>query len=91
MQPDLGSRFASFTLDSVEEEKAKTPGPYFFALLQNKISAYAHAVIEHTYTGDITQSLIVHERLKAQVEVLEELMRELTPPVEQPADDSAQS
>lgn len=92
MQPNLGSRFTSFHLDAAEEEKGRMVSAYFFAVLQNKIAAYAHAVIEHEIdAANMHQSVMEHEKLKAQVAVLEELMRELTPPVEQPADDSAQS
>lgn len=84
MQP-LPNRFQRFQLNSVEEEMARQVSPYFFALLQNKIADYADAVIEVSYKGEEDHQLVAtnHERLKAQVEVLEELMRELDVPSEE--------
>ena len=92
MHPDLSNRFLKFNLDEVESKVATSVSPYFFAHLQNKIASYADAVVEFTYTGksqlELQTAVIEHERLKAYVEVLEELMRELTPPKEQSSDQS---
>lgn len=85
MRP-VTSRFNTFHLDSHEEEMARTVSPYFYAMLQNKIASYALAVVEYSFDGVAPEALhaavIEHEKLKAQVIVLEELMRELTPPTE---------
>lgn len=93
MTPNLGNRFQSFRLEDEERVLAKAVSPYFYAYLQNKISDYAHAVVEYTRDDGDTPEIAVleHEKLKAQVLVLEELMRELTPPVEQTEPPSVQS
>ena len=83
----LSSRFQEFELNEQEMELATAVSPYTFAFIQNKVAAYANAVIEHQFEskGDphaVIEHVIKHERLKAQVEVLEELMRELTAPQE---------
>ena len=83
MHPTAAHRFQKFSFSASEEQFAKAVNPYFYCFLQNKIADYAHAVIEHQYEGDLQASLIRHERLKAQVEVLEELLQELIPPTEE--------
>lgn len=89
MQLNTANRFQSFTLTIEEEEQARCVSPYFLAYLQNKIASYAHAVIEHSYDQDkgqvdsTQQNLLAHERLKAQVIVLEELFMELQTPEQQ--------
>jgi hypothetical protein len=86
MHPNLSNRFLSFHLSSAEQETAKSVNPYFLAYLQNKIAAYANAVVEESYEDEKNQidskelTLIRHERLKAQVLVLEELFMELKSP-----------
>lgn len=82
------NRFQSYDLDSNEEELAKNVNPYTFAYLQNKIAAYANAVLEFEYIQEspMQQQVIEHEKLKAQVVVLEELMRELNVPMESTSD-----
>jgi hypothetical protein len=83
MRPLLSNRFQAFDLTEDEDKLARQVSPLFFAFLQNKIAAYASAVVEFSAEGrDLTAATIRHERLKAQVEVLEELMQELTPPAE---------
>jgi hypothetical protein len=87
MQPNLGNRFQSYNLTEQEEVIAKAVNPYTYAFLHNKICAFALAIVEFSYEDleiDKEKAILRHEKLKAQVEVLEELMRELTPPVEQP-------
>lgn len=85
MKPNTGSRFQSFELDEKEDEIARAVTPYFLAYLQNKIASYADAVVNFRYDPgtDLSTAVIEHEKLKAQVEILEELMRELTVPAEQ--------
>lgn len=85
MKLNVANRFHSVTLDPHEEEKARSPGIYFFYYLQNKIAAVASSAVEFSCVGKDTQTAIIeHERMKAQVEILEELLQELTPPTEDP-------
>lgn len=85
MHPNLSNRFLTFHLSAAEETTAKAVNPYFLAYLQNKIAAYANAIVEESYDSEKNQvdskelTLIRHERLKAQVLVLEELFVELKP------------
>lgn len=83
MQPQH-NRFQAYRLDPAELEQGKAINPYTYVLIQNKVSEYAHAVVEFQYntTLPIEPQVIEHEKLKAMVQVLEELMQELTPPVE---------
>ena len=83
MQLETGNRFQKFKLDEAELKAALAVNPYFYAYLQNKIADYAMAVVESTFNGDKATTVLDHEKLKAQVEVLEELMRELQVPLEQ--------
>ncbi len=78
------NRFQKFEFTAEELVEATKVSPLFFAYLQTKIAEYADAVVEHTYkpTEPEKTAIIKHERLKAQVEILEELMSELTPPSE---------
>lgn len=90
MKP-VASRFQKVQLDSHELDQALQPSPYFWGYLQNKIAIYAEAVLDVQYSADNITAIIEHEKLKAQVEVLEELMRELTPPAEHVADSDSRS
>jgi hypothetical protein len=83
MRP-LPNRFQEYHLDKNEEELAQSVSPYFYAFLQNKAAAYASAVVEYQYdmSKELVPQVIEHEKLKAQVIVLEELMREVNPPIE---------
>jgi len=93
MTPNLSNRFLSFHLSESEKEMARAVNPYFLAYLQNKIAIYANAVVEESYDDEKNQidskelTLIRHERLKAQVLVLEELFMELKTPEHQEQDD----
>jgi len=93
MTPNLSNRFLSFHLSTGEVEAAKSVNPYFLAYLQNKIAQYANAVVETSYQDEKNQidskelTLIQHERLKAQVLVLEELFMELKSPEVSEQDD----
>lgn len=86
MTPNMSNRFLSFTMSEEETRTARVVNPYFLAYLQNKIAAYAFALVEESYSDEKNQidskelTLIRHERLKAQVAVLEELFMELKPP-----------
>ena len=84
MKP-LVSRFQKFEFTPEELGFALQVSPYFWCYLQNKIAERAMAVVEIAYTDSASNAILEHERLKAQVEVLEELMQELTPPQEQPS------
>lgn len=82
MHIDTANRFQSYVLTEEEERAARTVSPYTLAYLQNKLSLYANQVVNSTYhdsRGEVDserQTLLRHERLKAQVEVLEELFME---------------
>lgn len=83
MRPLLSNRFQQFEFTSEEEELASKVSPLFYAFLQNKIASYAGAIVEYSAEGkDLVASTIRHERLKAQVEVLEELLSEIQCPAE---------
>jgi len=88
MQPILSGRFQKFDLNAVDMAAARNVNAYFWAFLQNKIADYASAAVEFQYDPAADQkemfaAILEHERIKAQVAVLEELMGELAPPVEQ--------
>lgn len=82
MKYDSGSRFAKFILDPGELQAATHANPYFLAYLQNKIADYASAAVEHQREPGQTaeEANLEHEKLKAQVQVLEELFREVNIP-----------
>lgn len=84
MQPILSSRFQQFKLEEGEEVKARIITPYTFAFIQNKIAVYANAAIEFSYAADkdLQAQVIQHEKIKAQIEVLEEVLHELQVPQE---------
>lgn len=90
MRVDPGNRFARFLLEKNEEEAGKAATPYLLAILQNKIADYASAVVEDQWQSgeDPHTALLRHEKLKAQVEVLEEFFRDLQVPSEQDAQQS---
>lgn len=84
---DSGSRFTKFILDGGEEQIARTINPYNLMYLQNKCADYASACVEFTYDPSNPNhfaSIIEHEKLKAQVLILEELLREFNVPTETP-------
>lgn len=86
MRPE-SSRFQKFELNAVDLNAARGVNAYFWAYLQNKIADYAMAAVEFEYdpTADQTKlfsAILEHEKLKAKVSVLEELMGELMPPVD---------
>ena len=90
MKLSTASRFCEFELSQEEDVAGRTVNPYTLAYLQNKIAAYANACVQFEYDLEkpLQPQIIEHERLKAQVSVLEELLREFQTP-EQPAEQSA--
>lgn len=80
----LPNRFHQISFDETELEVAKAVTPYTWAFIQNKLAEYALAVVEFEYSPNFSQDqqILGHERLKAQVMVLEELLRELTVPID---------
>lgn len=94
MNKDTGSRFYRVALTAEEEQMAKVVSPLFLALLQNKIEAYAHAVVESSLPYDAdpakqVKAILEHERLKNFVSAYEELLAELldTQPTTHPSGD----
>lgn len=82
MRPLLSNRFQQFELSDEEAQLAIRVSPLFLAYLQNKIADYANAVVEFQFDPakeSQTAALLKHEKLKAQVEILEELFQELNP------------
>jgi hypothetical protein len=83
---DTGNRFQSFTLTEEEDKAARTVNPYTLALIQNKVSHYANEVLNRKWEQDKDSpnadkiAVLEVERLRAQVEVLEELLYELQTP-----------
>lgn len=82
---DLGNRFTKFQLDTGEQESARCITPYNAMFIQNKIADYASAVIEFEYdptNPNLNAAILEHEKLKAKVIVLEELLTEFQVPTE---------
>lgn len=88
MTPIL-NRFSTTKMEEHEHTQALSISAYTYAYINNKIAIFAEAVLDFSYEdalGDATAlqaAVIRHEKLKAQVEVLEELLREFTPPIAQ--------
>lgn len=86
-RPDLGGKFQTFIFDGREADVAKTITPYNLMYLQNKVAAYAAAVVEFSYdpaNPNHFSAILEHEKLKAQVSVLEELITEFQVPNHNP-------
>jgi hypothetical protein len=82
---DLGSRFIKFEFNGGEVETARCITPYNLMYIQNKIADYAMACVEHEYdpnAGNQFASILEHEKNKAKVAILEELLREFQVPTE---------
>lgn len=82
MQPDTSNKFQAYTLNEQEQELALQVSPYFLAYLQNKIAAYAGAVVdaELPYDPDPKnqiKAILAHEKFKNYVQAYEELLAEL--------------
>lgn len=79
---DSGSKFFRVFLTSETEKQAKSVPPLFLAYLQNKIEAYATALVEQqiVYDPDPTKqmkSILELERLRNFITAYEELLAEL--------------
>lgn len=83
---DSGNRFQSFILSAEEERQARSVNAYTLAYLQNKISHFAGELLNRRWEQDKDSpnadkiAVLEMERLRAQVEVLEELFHELQTP-----------
>jgi len=81
---DPGSKFYRVQLSPESEKLATNVSPLFLAYLQNKIEAYANAVVTSSLPYDANPALQVKailefERLKNYVAAYEELLFELSP------------
>lgn len=91
MQIDSANPFQTFILTDDEDRMARTVNPYTLAYIKNKVAIYALATVNHTYDdvrGAVDSDRVIllnSEKLKAQVEVLQELLAELRPQ-EEPED-----
>ena len=82
LRSDTASKFMAFHLSDEDAKLAVQVSPLFLAFLQNKIEAYASALVEKQlpYSPNPTEqvtAILAHERLRNFVEAYEELMREL--------------
>jgi hypothetical protein len=80
--PDTASKFMRFNMSREDEELALQVSPLFLAYLQNKIEAYATALVEKQlpYTPNPTEqvaAILEHERLRNFCQAYEELMHEI--------------
>jgi hypothetical protein len=85
LYPDSSSKFFRIQLTAEDEKMATNVSPLFMAYLQNKIEAYANAVVTSSlpYDADPTRqvkAILAHERLRNFVEAYEELFSELNLP-----------
>lgn len=79
---DAGSKFHRIQLTSDEQAAATCVSPLFLAYLQNKIEAYATALVDTplAYDSDPAKqvvSIINYERARTFVQAYEELLAEL--------------
>lgn len=82
IHPDTASQFMRFNLSPEDEKLATKVSPLFLAYLQNKIEAYASALVEKQLPyspnpADQVTAIIAHERLRNFVEAYTELLHEL--------------
>ena len=87
--PDTGSKFMRFSLTEEQQKIAYQVSPMFLAMLQNKIEAYATALVEKQlpYESDPkaqTAAILEHERLRNFVHAYEELLQEILQSSSQP-------
>jgi hypothetical protein len=80
--PDSGSRFCRLSMGAEDIQLAQQVSPLFLAYLQNKIEAYASALVENRlpYSANPAEqvtAILAHERLRNFVEAYEELQSEL--------------
>lgn len=79
---DTGSKFCRLNMTPEDELLASQVSPLFLALLQNKIEAYASALVDTRlpYAPNPTEqvaAILAHERLRNFVEAYQELQSEL--------------
>lgn len=84
MFPRTDSTFLSFDLSPQEEDQARLVPQLFIVYLQNKISAYAEAVVgqELPYSespAEQVKAILALERRRNFVQAYQELLSELTP------------
>lgn len=82
MKQDAVSKFYRVSLTPEEEARARDVSPYFLAYLQNKIEAYASAVVDAKlpYNPDPSrqvEAILAHEKLRNYAQAYEELLSEL--------------
>ena len=82
MNKDAGSKFYRIALTAEDAQLALGVSPLFLAYLQNKIEAYATALIDTPLTYDPDPSkqvatIVTYERTRAFVQAYEELLAEL--------------
>ena len=80
--PDTASLFMKFNMTVEDEKLATGVSPLFLAYLQNKIEAYASALVESRLPYDPNPTnqvaaILAHERLRNFVEAYQELLNEL--------------
>lgn len=79
---DTASTFMRFNLTKEDEQLASSVSPLFLAYLQNKIEAYASALVNAPLPYDPNptnqvKAILTHERLRNFVEAYQELLSEL--------------
>lgn len=79
---DPASKFFRMQLTAEDEKMALQVSPYFLAYLQNKIEAYASALVDSDLPyspnpAEQVKAILAHERLRNFVAAYEELMSEL--------------
>lgn len=82
MVQDAGSKFFRVQLSPADNDMAMQVSPLFLAYLQNKIEAYASALVDNGITYDPdprkqVMSIVTFERNRAFVQAYEELLAEL--------------
>jgi hypothetical protein len=91
---DSSSKFFRVNLTPDDEQLAMNVSPLFLAYLQNKIEAYASALVEAKLPyspnpNEQVAAILAHERLRNYAEAYEELMSELIQASSQPSETNA--
>ena len=82
LRKDAGSKFFRVALSPDDEKQALGVSPLFLAYLQNKIEAYASALVDTPLVydpdpGKQVATIVTYERTRAFVQAYEELLAEL--------------
>ena len=82
LHKDAGSKFYRVQLTPADEQQALLVSPYFLAYLQNKIEAYATALVDTPLAYDPNPAnqvtaIINYEKARTFVQAYEELLAEL--------------